>query len=181
MPITIGDTTITGLGVGGLPSGSVTNATLANSSVTLAKLSGHKGIAAIHTYTNNTRQVTSLSANYNYFTFTFNKVSSTSRIYIHATMPGYGNDNSGKYTGISIDGSYDWSGYQHADNAGDNNSMWLQWRTTIFAAGTRTVTINAIPIDGSSNRTVNVVNSNSSDDNRSAQQTTVVVIYEVEP
>lgn len=181
MPITLGDTTITGLGVGGLPSGSVTNASLANGSVSIAKLSGHKGIAGIHTYTNSTRQVTSASSNWNYFTFTFNKVSSTSKLYIHATMPGYGNDNSGRYFGISIDGSYDWSGVAHSDNAGDNNTMFTQWRNTIFGAGTRTVTINAIPIDGSSNRSVNVVNSNSSDDNRSAQQTTVVIIYEVEP
>jgi hypothetical protein len=181
MPITIQDTTITGLAVGGLPTGSVTNTNIANSSVTIDKLSGHKGIAAVHTYTNSTRQVTSASTNYNYFTFTFNKVSSTSKLYIHASMPGYGNDNSGKYTGIGIDGSYDWSGYGHTDNTGDNNMIWTQWRNTIFDAGTRTVTINAIPIDGTSNRTVNVVNSNSSDDNRSQQQTTVVVIYEVEP
>jgi hypothetical protein len=181
MPITLGDTTITGLGVGGLPSGSVTATTLASGSVTLAKLSGHKGIAAVHTYTNNTRQVLSASSNQNYFTFTFSKVSSTSKLYIHATMPGWGNDNSGRYFGIGIDGDYDWSGVAHCDNAGDNNTMFTQWRNTIFAAGTRTVTINAIPIDGSANRSVNVVNSNSSDDARNAQQTTVVVIYEVEP
>ena len=181
MPITIGDTTITGLGVGGLPSGSVTNTTLANSSVTLAKLSGHKGIAAVHTYTNSTRQVTSSSSNYNFFTFTFTKVSSTSKLYIHATMPGWGETNSGKYFGIGIDDSYDWSGMGHNDNGGDNTTMWLQWRNTIFAAGSRTVTINTIPLDGSSNRSPNVVNPNSSDDGRNAQQTTVVVIYEVEP
>jgi hypothetical protein len=181
MPITLGDTTITGLGVGGLPSGSVTNASLANSSVSIAKLSGHKGIAAVHTYTNNTRQVTSASSNYNYFTFTFSKVSSTSKLYIHATMPGWSDTNSGRYFGIGIDGSYDWSGVAHCDGAGDNNTMFTQWRNTIFAAGTRTVTINMIPIDGSSNRSPNVVNSNSSDDGRNAQQTTVVVIYEVEP
>jgi len=181
MPITIGDTTITGLGVGGLPSGSVTNATLANSSVTLAKLSGHKGIAAVHTFTNSTRQVLSASSNQNYFTFTFTKVSSTSRVFIHASMPGYGNDNSGKYFGISIDGTYDYGGMAHNDTAADNTTMFLQWRTTIFAAGSRTVTINAIPLDGTANRCVNVVNPNSSDDSRNAQQTTVVVIYEVEP
>jgi hypothetical protein len=181
MPITIGDTTITGLGVGGLPSGSVTATTLANASVTRAKLSGHKGIAGIHVYTNSTRQVTSSSSNYNFFTFTFTKVSATSKVYLHTTMPGYGDTNSGKYFGVGIDGDYDWTGMGHNDTAGDNNTMFLQWRNTIFAAGSRTVTINSIPIDGSSNRSPNVVNPNSSDDNRSAQQTTVVVIYEVEP
>ena len=180
MPITIGDTTITGLGVGGLPSGSVTNTTLANSSVTLAKLSGHKGIAAVHTFTNSTRQVTSASSNYNYFTFTFTKVSSTSRVFIHATMPGWANDNSGKYFGIGIDGTYDYGGMAHNDNPADNTTMFLQWRTTIFAAGSRTVTINAIPLDGGSNRTFNIINPNNSDDGRNRQQETNFIIWEME-
>jgi len=42
MPITLGDTTITGLGVGGLPSGTVNATTLANGAVTRAKM-GYAG------------------------------------------------------------------------------------------------------------------------------------------
>jgi hypothetical protein len=180
MAIRLDNTTITGIAAGGLPAGTVTNATLATGSVTIAKLSGHKGVSAVHTYTNSTRFTTSSSSNYNYYTFTFNKVSATSKLYIHASMPGTGQTNSGLYTGIGIDGSYDWSGYQNVDG-GEGDQMWLQWRNTIFAAGTRTVTVNAIPIDGSPNQSVNVINPNSSDDSRSQQQGTVIVIYEVEP
>jgi hypothetical protein len=40
MPITLGDTSITGLGVGGLPAGTVNSTTLANSAVTREKLAG---------------------------------------------------------------------------------------------------------------------------------------------
>jgi hypothetical protein len=42
MPVTIGNTTITGVGVGGLPAGSVTAATLADSSITADKI-GYAG------------------------------------------------------------------------------------------------------------------------------------------
>jgi hypothetical protein len=42
MPITLGDTTITGLGVGGLPAGTVNATTLASSAVTAAKI-GYAG------------------------------------------------------------------------------------------------------------------------------------------
>jgi len=42
MPITLGDTTITGLGVGGLPAGTVNATTLASSAVTAAKM-GYSG------------------------------------------------------------------------------------------------------------------------------------------
>jgi len=42
MPITLGDTSITGLGVGGLPAGTVNSTTLADSAVTAAKM-GYSG------------------------------------------------------------------------------------------------------------------------------------------
>ena len=42
MPITLGDTTLTGLGVGGLPAGTVNSTTLADSAVTVAKM-GYSG------------------------------------------------------------------------------------------------------------------------------------------
>jgi hypothetical protein len=49
MPITLGNTTITGLGVGGLPSGTVNGTTLADSSITRAKL-GYNGAIVQWTY-----------------------------------------------------------------------------------------------------------------------------------
>ena len=55
MPITIGDTTISGLGVGGLPAGSVNDATLAANSVIRSKI-GYQGtiIQTVHNFTDAT-------------------------------------------------------------------------------------------------------------------------------
>lgn len=49
MPITLSDTTISGLGVGGLPSGTVNSTTLADGSVTRAKM-GYAGAVLQTTY-----------------------------------------------------------------------------------------------------------------------------------
>ena len=94
-------------------------------------------------------------------------------------MPGQGGDNSGKYIGIGIDGTYSWDGLHQMDQAGENDLSIVQYRTGI-SAGNRTITLNQIPIDSTNNRTVNVINPNTADDARNRQQATVFIVYEIE-
>ncbi|CAB4126641.1 hypothetical protein UFOVP77_9 [uncultured Caudovirales phage] len=148
---------------------------------TVAIANGGSRLVKVHTYENNTRQVTSASANYTYFSWTITKVSSTSTLFIHAFMPGQGNDNSGDYIGIGIDGTMSYTGVQNEDigTSSGNFTVFTQIRTGI-SSGSRSMTIQAIPVDGTSNRTVNIVNPNSSDDARNRQMGTSVIIYEIE-
>jgi hypothetical protein len=62
MPITLGNTTITGLGVGGLPSGTVNATTLADSAVTRAKM-GYAGavLQVVQTVKTDRSSTTSMS------------------------------------------------------------------------------------------------------------------------
>ena len=113
-------------------------------------------------------------------TQTNNKVSATSDLYFHVGMPTNGNTNSGMYVGIGIDGSYNFTGYGLTDVAGEGFFVMLQKRSGI-SSGNRTITLNQIPVDGSANRTVDVVNPNSADDARNQQMGTNFIVYEIEP
>ena len=138
-------------------------------------------LVKVHTYRNDTRFVTSSSSNYNYFTWTLTKVSSTSTLVFHVIMPGMNNTNSGDFIGIGIDGSYDFGGQGNVDaNTQGNFVTIVQYRSGV-SAGSKTITLNAIPLDGSSNRTIDIINPNNSDDARNRQQATVFVVYEIEP
>ena len=55
MPIVLGDTTITGLGVGGLPNGTINADDLASGAVTRAKMGYAGAIVKVSTYTWNSR------------------------------------------------------------------------------------------------------------------------------
>lgn len=178
MPIVLENTSISGLAAGGLPSGVVTSNTLASASVTTAKLSGIKPVVAIHTFNSGARQVTSLSADYTYFSFTIDKVSSTSTLIIRGVMPAQGGDNSGAYLGIGIDGSIDYTGCAQ-DDAAEQAAFFQQVRSGV-GSGTRTITIRQIPIDGTANRTLSIINPNNADDTRNRQQETNFIIWEIE-
>jgi hypothetical protein len=178
MPIVLENTAISGLAAGGLPNGVVTANTLASESVTTSKLSGIRPVVAIHTFNSGARQVTSLSNDYTYFSFTISKVSSTSTLIIRGVMPAQGGNNSGAYLGIGIDGTVDYTGCALNDE-GEQQAFFQQVRTGI-SSGTRTITIRQIPIDGTANQTLNVINPNSSDDARNRQQETNFIIWEME-
>lgn len=137
-------------------------------------------LVTVHYYTNSTRQVTSSSSNYNYFTWTLTKVSATSDLYFHVGMPAYAGDNSGMYIGIGIDGSYNFTGFGCTDTPAENFFVMLQKRSGI-GSGNRTITLNQIPIDGTSNRTLNIINPNNSEDVRNQQMGTNFIVYEIEP
>lgn len=171
--------------VSGLAASATTDTTNANniSSGSLAIARGGSRVIKVHTYENTTRQVTSVVSNYTFFSWTLTKVSSTSDLYIHGFMPGVGNTNSGDYIGIGIDGTMSYSGVQNFDigasYGGGNGTTFVQKRTGL-ASGNRSMTIQAIPNDGTANRTVDIVNQNSSDDARNRQMGSVFIVYEVE-
>lgn len=165
----------------GLPSQSGNSGkVLSTNGSTASWVNGGK-LVKIHTYRNDTRFSTSSSNNYTYFTWTLTKVSSTSTLVFHVVMPGQGNTNSGLNMGIGIDGSMNYDGLATPDlDSQGNFHTILQYRTGI-SAGNRSITLQAIPIDGTSNQTVNLINPNNNDDVRHRQQATVFVVYEIEP
>lgn len=179
MPIVLGNTSITGLAVGGLPNGSVNSTSLANSSVTTAKLTSQRAIIAVHTSVNTTRSVTGAGSGQTFMSWTLTKVSSTSTLHFEVCIPGHGNTNSGAYFGIGIDGSVDYSGTYHADEAQENGTYMRQIRTGI-SAGARTIDFRMNSLTGVDGRGIDVINPNNSDDVRNRQQGTVWTVFEIE-
>ncbi len=165
----------------GLVASATTDTTNANNitSGSLAIARGGSRIVKVHNFSNSTRQVTSSSNNYNYFTWTLTKVASGTDLYFHVVMPAYGNTNSGMYIGLGIDGSYNYTGVGMTDVAGEQFLVLNQRRTGI-SSGSRSITLNQIPIDGTSNQTLNVINPNNSDDVRNQQQATNFIVYEID-
>lgn len=103
MPVTIGNTSISGLGVGGLPAGSVTADTLENSSVTRAKI-GYSGAVLQTVAANNTTRSTHTNTNTNVVSVTITPTSSTSKIFIHSNC-WFMHDNGNGYFTILRNGS----------------------------------------------------------------------------
>jgi hypothetical protein len=178
MPITLGNTSITGLAVGGLPAGTVNADSLASSSVTAAKYTGQRAVIAVHTRTDTTRIVTS-NTQQTFMSWTLNKVSSTSILHFEVCIPGHGNTNSGQYFAIGIDGNLDYSGVFHSDEAQENGSYIRQIRTGI-AAGARTIDFRMWTQTGTDGRGIDVINANNSDDVRNRQMGTTWVVFEIE-
>jgi len=133
MPITLGDTSITGLGVGGLPDGTINAADLANGAVTPAKTSVGKLIKQMKSAQLNTDFLTSANGNITALSLTFdNAVTVGNQILVMASgsiVAGSAADNWGAGADLFIDstcitsnqastgsGNYIWQG------AIDNNS-----------------------------------------------------------
>lgn len=92
MAITLGETTISGLGVGGLPSGSVNSTSLAANSVTRDKIA-YSG-ATLQMVTNYTDTVTTASDVSTWLETFITPTSSSSQILIMGTLSGMAQDDS---------------------------------------------------------------------------------------
>ena len=177
MPIVLGDTTITGLAAGGLPSNVITDSNI-----------GFAGaILSVTTFSSNTRIVTSSSANVTYYSFTVTKKRTNSLLVAHGVTPVGGSSNHGSYWFVDFGGNRVFSGcgdgwrYHGGDVTGNSNPGGITFTTTSpggIAAGSVTVGFGIQPIDGSSNRPYHILNPNTNEDGRH-NCGTAVIVYEV--
>jgi hypothetical protein len=177
MPIVLGNTSISGLASGGLPSSVISDSNI-----------GYAGaIIGVTNYQSSTRIVTSASANVTYYSFTVTKKRTNSILVAHGVTPiGGGSDNHGIYWFVDFGGSRVFRGivdgwrYHNETMPGSSPGM-IRFNTsspTGIAAGSVTVGFGIQPISGGANRPWYVLNPTSSDDGRNRTGTTVTV-YEV--
>jgi hypothetical protein len=187
MAITInGSGTITGLSAGGLPDGSVTAGDLESTldltgkSVTLPSGVGGK-VVAYQTYTNSIRQVTSSSQNYVLLDFNITKTSSSTLWIIDGLFSTWGHSsNGGSYMYLEIDGSRNYTGVVRPyDGATDSHGFFIKQLRSGISAGSRNIKIGWSAADSSSNKLVNVLNPDASDDSRNRATGSVITFYEV--
>lgn len=115
MPITLSNTTISGLGVGGLPSGTVNADSLASSAVTAAKM-GYSGAVLQTVFGYSNSRTTWSGDNSSDFTATITPSSASNDILIMGVLHGHANDDSISYLTASIGGG----GYNRITSNGGN-------------------------------------------------------------
>ena len=97
MPITLGDTSITGLGVGGLPNGVVNADNIATGAITRAKM-GYAG-AVLQTIQSDTTGVVSFTnSNGSFFTFSITPTLASSKVLISGNFIWGGDNPNGYFT-----------------------------------------------------------------------------------
>jgi hypothetical protein len=179
MPIVLGNTTITGLAAGGLPSSVITD----------SNLNYAGAVIGVTTFQSNTRIVTSSSANVTYYSFTVTKKRTNSILIAHGCTPVGGSTNHGIYWFVDFGGNRVFRGFSDGwrvhGPVGDVSPSSIPGgfffstpSPTGISAGNVTVGVGIQPIDGSSNRPYNVLNPTTSDDGRHNCGTNVIV-YEV--
>ena len=159
-------------GSGGLSWQTITTGTVINSAV----------------YTNSTRtSVTETAANTNRVTlwsFSYNKQSSTSNLYVFGTMPGSGNDSGAigietSYGTTTINGGWGFTFVSSNTIKMAPIGVAITGHTT---TGSQTLSFLFFAANsGVGNRPFVILNPNSSDDARHNQQTSYAVVLEVEP
>jgi len=99
MPITLGDTSITGLGVGGLPAGTVNSTSLADSAVTAAKM-GYSGAIIQSVMASTTDQSGVTNSNFDaMYSHSITRISASNKILLNGTF-NWGGDNPNGYWNI---------------------------------------------------------------------------------
>jgi hypothetical protein len=141
MPITLGNTSISGLGVGGLPANSVTTDNIANSAVTRAKI-GYSGAVLQVVQANNTTASTHTNTNTDCVAVTITPTSATSKIYIHANAY-FHHDNGNGYFTITRNNTIVGNAIKHPvnDAAPDGNAYQDTTRNQQYEMETATMDV----------------------------------------
>jgi hypothetical protein len=120
MAITLGNTSITGLSAGGLPSGTVTSDTLAGSAVTAAKI-GFSGAVLQTSFGYSNSRTTWGGDNASDFAVYLTPTASSSKILIMGVLHGHANDDSFMYLQYNIGGG----GWSKLGSDGGNGVSYL--------------------------------------------------------
>ena len=157
MPVTInGDGSITGLSVGGLGSGVVNTATLANGAATQAKRTYATGevIQTVHASTPDAEYYSNSNSWTNYLSASITPTSSSNKVLIYHVVTYGGNDNSyaaGRCyrsgsgttdTYIQTPTNYQWAESRFTDSSfmmfmnGSANDVYKMWQTTFMHVDT---------------------------------------------
>ncbi len=187
MPVTIGNTTITGLAAGGLPAGSITAANMASSgswapsgtiiSITPIRSSSRTSVSG---------QGSNFPTGYKLWSGSFTKLRADTDIYVYSHQMFQGWYSGNCAVGLNMDNSnslWDYGhGYQYDGNYGPATiqptgcSRW-----TGLSAGSHTVYFGWNPNGGGANTPGNIWNPNNNEDNRDQQRVSSMIVYEVVP
>jgi hypothetical protein len=193
MAITLGDTTITGLGVGGLPNGVVNADDIATGAITSAKMGYAGAVVKVSHYTWNTRTSTPKTNASTIWTNTVNKIygNGVSSLYAWLHIPGHGtySDWCGIYSHITGSTSTDTDGsafqgitYMSGDASNEPTIIHMNGKKfPSLAAGNHNLVIGWTTRNGSSGDApaANSFNPNSGDDARQHQTGSTLIVYEI--
>lgn len=142
-------------------------------------------VATTH-FSNNTRTVTSSTATYKPFSFTVNKLLSSSILVIEGTVQWYGNgDTPANAAGIAIDNSWNYTGLHYNTNmtgaygTANHGCVHINQARTGISSGTRTIEFGWNSANGSAIRLFQVLNPNSTDDSRNQQTGIQLHVWEI--
>lgn len=142
-------------------------------------------VVAISHYSNSTRTVTSSAVSSTLFSFTINKLLSSSILVIEGVVQWYGNGDSAMAVGMTIDGAWNYTGIHYRTSMagtygnGNHGGCIINQTRTGIGAGTRTIGFGWNSSNGSAYRLWNVVNPNAADDVRNRQTGTQFHIWEI--
>lgn len=130
---------------------------------------------------NRSRTVTSSAVSTSLFSFSFTKRENSSILIIDGIIPVRNSDAGGDFYYTDIAGSTNYTGISgnSASPSGASFITLLQIYTTINTSGSKTFSFGWSSADGTSNRPVNIINPDGSDDARDWRTATSIVIYEV--
>jgi hypothetical protein len=183
MAIVLGNTTITGLAAGGLPSNVITAANL-NGNGAWTPTGGVVKMSVFRNYTREAASGNPVNAYGMWTTAGFTKARADTNIIIQVTVFGAGYSSGQCGIGTEVDGVWDYGhGYQYD---GSYTAKTLQCHGTSYytglAAGSHTLKWGWKPGNGTTGeRPFDVLNPNNNDDSRNGQVGSTMVVYEVAP
>jgi len=195
-----GSGTVTGLAVGGLPDGTVDSGTIATGTIVdadVANLAASKLTGALPAISgasltgittgqvlqvavveDSTREVFSTSADYYPVSGAFTKISGTSKIIAVANIIGHAASAGLCGTGLKLDSTKKYVGGYSDSTSGVLCSGMADFG--VVASGSHTIYWGWTTANASATKPFSVLNPNSSEEARSQQKVSTILVYEVE-